>query len=112
VAGDLIRIWAASDSRSATEWLSANPSAEPEADERWAALVEVLVGQSPSEAATVVAGITPGAVQDEAVIAVLHQWSLRDPVGAAAWIDLFPPGSLRTRAEVELAGISAARAAR
>jgi hypothetical protein len=111
-AGGLIRIWAASDLCSAREWLEAHPSAEPETDERWAAFAEVLVSRSPSEAATAVAGIFPGAVQDEAVVAVLHQWALRDPAGAAGWIDLFPPGALRTRAENELAGVSKARAAR
>ena len=54
----------------------------------------------------VVEQIPPGSIQTEAVISVLHQWFLRDMAGAAAWVDQFPAGDLKVRAENEMSGIA------
>ena len=65
--------------------------------------------ESPERAARLVMEeIAPGQRQSEAAMMVLHQWALRDPSGAAAWIELFPEGTLKKRAERELHGIKSA----
>ena len=61
--------------------------------------------ENPVDAATlVVEWISPGEVQNEAAISVLHQWVLREPDAALAWAQLFPDENLRDRAlkEVEV----------
>jgi len=61
--------------------------------------------ENPADAAKlVVEWISPGEVQNEAAISVLHQWALREPNAALAWAQLFPEESLRNRAlkEVEV----------
>lgn len=52
----------------------------------------------------VVEWISPGEVQNEAAISVLHQWALLDPDAALAWAQLFPEG-LRDRALTEVANV-------
>ena len=62
--------------------------------------------ENPIEAAKLVAEwISPGEVQNEAAISVLHQWALRDPKAALAWARLFPEEGLRDRALNEMANI-------
>lgn len=66
------------------------------------ALVEAKI--NPAEAANlVVNSISPGEIQAEAAISVLHQWALADPDAAAAWATLFPDEGLRDRAINEVA---------
>jgi len=57
----------------------------------------------PADAAQlVVEQIGPGPVQSEAVISVLHEWARQDPAAARAWLQRFPEGELRDRAQQEL----------
>ncbi len=59
--------------------------------------------ENPADAAQLVAEwISPGAVQDEAAMSVLHQWALRDADAALAWAQLFPDETLRDRALSEV----------
>jgi hypothetical protein len=65
----------------------------------------------PEAAARLVAEhLPPGPLQDETALAVLHQWILRDPTGARAWVEIFPEGPLLEIAEAELAAAAAYRA--
>jgi len=49
--------------------------------------------------------MTPGQIQTETAISVLHQWALRDVNAAAAWAATFPEGPLRQRAMNDIEGI-------
>jgi hypothetical protein len=97
------------------QWADQNESAarayainKPPGEERDRLLSRVAFTRSkenPADAAKLVAEwISPGEVQNEAAISVLHQWALRDPDAALAWAQLFPEESLRGRAlkEVEV----------
>ncbi|MBW8780270.1 MAG: hypothetical protein JF599_00050 [Verrucomicrobia bacterium] len=52
-----------------------------------------------------VTDIFPGRARDEAMISVLHQWTLRDPETAKAWADSFRDDRLKTRALAETQGV-------
>src|SRR6185503_15598474 len=97
------------------QWADQNESAarayainKPPGEERDRLLSRVALTrskESPVDAAKlVVEWISPGEVQNEAAISVLHQWALLDPDAALAWAQLFPEESLRNRAlkEVEV----------
>lgn len=78
----------------------------PDEDSRQRAFAKVAVARaesSPMEAARLVAErVPPGPLQDETALAVLHQWILRDPKAARAWVEIFPDGELMQVAEAEL----------
>jgi hypothetical protein len=52
-----------------------------------------------------VSGLEPGTVQDEAAMAVLHQWALQDSAAALQWAEGFAETSLRDRAIEEITNI-------
>src|SRR5688572_20433740 len=61
---------------------------------------------APAEAARlVIAELAPGHRQAEAVVMVLHQWALNDPIGARGWVAMFPDGELKERVSRELNGL-------
>jgi hypothetical protein len=63
--------------------------------------------ENPAEAAKlVIESIAPGETQNEAVMSVLHQWALLNPTQALAWAQLFPEGTLKTRALKEVENLS------
>ena len=63
----------------------------------------MLSKENPTEAGKLVAEqISPGEIQNEAAISVLHQWLLRDTNAAAAWVQLFPASPIRERALKEV----------
>ena len=100
----LTSLWMARDSAAATAWISAQKSPDLR-DLCWQVGVSELAKKSPEQAANLaVDHIASETLQAEAVISVLHQWILRDRKAAAEWVDLFPAGPLRTRAEGELKG--------
>lgn len=103
--GNFVQLWSAVDLQSAYRWVYQIPAGEV----RNALMVRVaFVGAQivPDEAASlVVEELPPGAIQDEATMMVLHQWALRDPDSAAAWVNLFPDDQFRDRALNELQGI-------
>lgn len=106
VMENLLPIWTAKDPGAAQAWLESQPQDEAR-DRQCAGLALELAKTAPEDAANVaVKSISPGAAQDEAVMAVLHQWAKRDPGGASAWVADFPESDLRTRAEEELAGLT------
>jgi len=103
----LAQAWAAHDLNGALTWAAQLPASE-QRDPMLARLAFSQAQSDPVHAATMVAEqISPGSVQDEAAISVLHQWALQDPTAAAAWLEEFSPGSLHDRGEQELASIAA-----
>ena len=86
------------------KWIA--EKAAPEKRDRFlAAGIQALAARSPEEAAILaVSGIEDPVLLEEAVISALHQWALTDRERAAAWVELFPEGPLRERAEGELFG--------
>lgn len=65
----------------------------------------VLSKSDPVAAALLVSGLEPGAVQDEAAMAVLHQWALTDSAAALQWAEGFAETSLRDRALAEITNL-------
>jgi hypothetical protein len=82
---------------------------KPAGEERDRLLARVALSRAktePAEAAKfVVAEMSPGETQNEAVMSVLHQWALREPYQALAWVQLFPESDLRSRALTEIENI-------
>ena len=107
VIGNLGQQWAAADLPAARDWTLGLPPGE---------IREDLIGRigyvwslsDPAAAADFVAvEATPGTGQVEAAISILHQWNLRDPGAARAWVECFPSGSALERAEAEVADLQA-----
>jgi hypothetical protein len=104
--GDLSQQWAEKDFAAASSWASEQPAGEPR-DQIFARLALVLVKTAPADAVELVTSqIASAPLQAEAAISVVHQWAIKDPVAAAAWVTRFPEGELKTRAQEELAGIA------
>jgi hypothetical protein len=103
--GDLTEEWAHANSSAARDWVLEQPAGGTR-DELLSRIVFVQAKENPAGAARLVAEhISPGLVYDEAVITVVHQWSRQDPAAAAAWIENFPAGPLKVRAQKELEGL-------
>ncbi len=97
--------WASHDFKAAHEWLRKQEPGDWR-DQLMARVAYVGSQSDPAAAAQIVSTeMAPGPKQNEAAISVLHQWAQRDSAAAAAWVDAFPPGDLRTRAQAELEGI-------
>jgi hypothetical protein len=102
----LAQRWAEKDFPAALEWALTRAAGE-QRDQLIARLAFIQSQTSPIEAGTLaVQNIPPGEAQTEAVMAVLHQWGLRDLPAAQQWVAQFPDGDLRTRAINELEGIA------
>lgn len=96
--------WMARDPDAAIEWISKQRSSGIR-DLCWSTGLIELAKKSPERAANLaVEKMSLQSLQAEAVISVLHQWVLQDRKAAAEWVELFPAGPLRTRAEGELNG--------
>ena len=65
----------------------------------------VLSKSNPTAAAHLVSGLEPGTVQDEAAMAVLHQWALQDSSAALRWAEAFSDPTLRERALAEISNL-------
>lgn len=99
---NLVHQWAERDELAATAYAMQKPSGE-ERDRLLSRVAFTRAKENPLDAAKLVAEwISPGEVQNEAAISVLHQWALRDPKAALAWAQLFREESLRDRALNEL----------
>lgn len=105
--GQLLQLLTAKDPDAAIRWASR----QTDAVVRESAFADIALRHAeaaPEAAARLVAGhLTPGPLQDETALAVLHQWILRDPASARAWVEIFPDGSLLETAEAELAAAAA-----
>lgn len=103
----LIQLLAVKNPDAAIRWAAK----QTDADIRESAFAGIALRHAeamPEAAARLVAEhLSPGPRQDEAALAVLHQWILRDPSGARAWVEIFPDGSLLETAEAELAAAAA-----
>jgi hypothetical protein len=107
VLQDIAQQWAEQDLSSASTWIEQLPAGK-ERNQIIERLAYVESKTDPADAARmVVSEIPAGLVQTEAAISVIHQWGKRDMAGAKAWVDAFPDGPVRDRAENELAGIAA-----
>jgi hypothetical protein len=103
----IVHQWAALDDGAAYAYASRKPPGE-ERDRLLGRIALVRAYADPVEAARFVAAeISPGEIQNEAGMSVLHQWALRDTNSAAAWARLFPEGALRDRAISEVETITA-----
>lgn len=103
----LCQIWAEDNIRGVLSWSEKHAERLPH-DEVVARIAFVQAQTEPAEAARLVAmQIEPGTVQDEAVMAVLHQWALRDPDEPLRWVERFSDGPLKERALAELHGVQA-----
>jgi len=101
------QLWAEKDFDSALGWALQQPQGE-QRDRLLGRVAFAESKTSPSSAASVVQeSISPGPIQDEAAIAIAHQWGLRDSAAALAWVSSLPQGALRERAQSELAGLAA-----
>jgi hypothetical protein len=99
---NLVQQWADQNEPAATEYAMSKPPGE-ERDRLLSRVAFTRSKENPAEAAKLVAEwISPGQVQNEAAISVLHQWALRDGNAALAWAQLFPEDSLRDRALKEV----------
>ena len=107
VTGNLVQQWAERQLFEAATWINKQPAGE-QRDQIVGRFAYVQSQTEPAAAANLVMEQIPaGPIQEEAAIAVLHQWGMRDIASAAAWANQFPPGALRDRAEAELQGLAA-----
>ena len=96
--------WCEKEPATAIEWAREQPQGEWR-DRLLARISAVLSKLDPVAAAQLVSGLEPGDLQDEAVMAVLHQWALKDPAAALEWAGAFSESPLRDRALVEIANL-------
>jgi len=106
VLENLVQQWAERDYAAASA--HALNKAPGEERNRLLGRVAFMRAQSdPAQAANLVAeNISPGEIQTEAAMSVLHQWALRDTRSAAAWAQSFPEGALRARAIQEVENLT------
>jgi hypothetical protein len=103
---NLVHQWADQDEPAARDYALNRPAGE-ERDRLLGRVAFVLSKENPAEAARLVAEqISPGEIQNEAAISVLHQWLLRDTYSAAAWAQLFSASPIRERALKEAENVS------
>lgn len=98
--------WASSDFDAAAGWARALP----EGDQRnllMARLVQIRAVEEPAQAASLLSewGLTAN-TEEEAAMAILHQWLLKDPEAARKWVEMFPDGALKQRANLAVEGMS------
>jgi hypothetical protein len=102
---NLVHQWAERDEPVARAYAIQKPPGE-ERDRLLSRVALARSKENPLDAAKLVAEwISPGEVQNEAAISVLHQWALRDPKAALAWAQSFREESLRDRASTEMSNI-------
>jgi hypothetical protein len=102
---NIVQSWAAQDLSAATSWaLTESP---PDSRDTLLTRISFVLSQSdPREAANfIVKNLPPGAIQTEAAISVLHNWAIKDWNSAKQWVDQFPEGPLRERAQTEITGV-------
>ncbi len=97
--------WATQEPGEALEWAKQEEDIAYR-DRLLARVAFAAAPDDPEAAASIVANdMTPGPRQAEAAMSVLHQWSLRDPAAATAWVATFQEGALRERAMQEIESI-------
>ena len=106
---NMVQQWAERDQPGATAYAMQKPPGD-ERDRLLSRVAFTRAKENPRDAANLVAeSISPGDVQNEAAISVLHQWALRDPKSALAWVEGFGVEALRDRALTEMWNILSPR---
>jgi len=96
--------WCDKESKTVLDWAREQPPGEWR--ERLLARVSYVLSKSdPLAAAEVVSGLEPGSQQDEAAIAVVHQWAQQDPSAALKWVEGFGDPTLHKRALEEISNL-------
>jgi hypothetical protein len=96
--------WCEKETEDAVDWAHEQPPGEWR--ERLLSRASFVLSKSdPAAAAQLVSGLEPGTVQDEAAMAVLHQWALQDSSAALRWAEAFPESTLRDRALAEITSL-------
>jgi hypothetical protein len=102
---NLTQQWAAKNHSAALAWAMEQMAGDVR-DRLIQRIAFVQAQSSPVDAAQlVIEQIPPGPIQADATITVLHQWALKDLVAAAAWVQRFPEGDLKQRAQQEIRGL-------
>lgn len=104
--------WAGADFVSAYSWAGELPEGEQK-DRVVMRLLQLRATEAPSEAAALLsASPLSGGAQEEAAMTIVHQWILKDPEAARQWVELFPEGPIKDRANVAVQGMTAYRGRR
>ncbi len=96
--------WCERETEAVVEWAQAQPPGEWR-DRLLARTSFVLSKSDPTAAAALVSGLEPGSLQDEAAMAVLHQWAIKDSSAALQWAEGFAEPILRERALAEISNL-------
>ncbi len=96
--------WCGKEPEAALDWACEQPPGEWR-DRLLASASFMLSKSDPAAAAHLVSDLEPGTVQDEAVMAVLHQWALQDSSAALQWAEAFSESPLRDRALAEISNL-------
>ena len=96
--------WCEKESGAALDWALTQPRGEWQ-DRLVARASFVLSKSDPVRAGRLVAGLEPGVLQEEAAMAVLHQWALQDPSAHSSAAEGFPEPALRERALAEISNL-------
>jgi len=96
--------WCEKECETVLDWAREQPPGEWR-DRLLARASFVLSKSDPAAAAHLVSGLEPGNLQDEAVMAVLHQWALQDSSAALEWAEAFSEPALRERALAEISNL-------
>ncbi len=103
---NLVMQWAAQDEQAALAYANSRPAGDGR-NRLFGRIAFIQSQQNPAEAAQLVAEkISPGTVQDEAAISVVHQWAWSDPNAAMVWAEQLPD-DLRKRAINEVKNLTA-----
>jgi hypothetical protein len=96
--------WAAVEPEQAAGWAREIP--DQSLRERVLSVIATAWGDRDPVAAAglALASLSPGRLQDEAVIGIVQRWVQNGPEAASAWVDQFPAGELRESALAILAG--------
>jgi hypothetical protein len=96
--------WCEKECETVLDWAGGQPPGEWR-DRLTARASFVLSKSEPAAAANLVSGLEPGPVQDEAAMAVLHQWALQDSDAALRWAEGIAEPILRERALAEISNL-------
>jgi hypothetical protein len=96
--------WCEKEPAAVLDWALAQPPGE------WRGRLSagasfVLSKSDPVAAANLVSALEPGTLQDEAAMAVLHQWALKDSEAALQWAEEFSEPAFRERALAEISNL-------
>lgn len=103
--------WCEKETGDAIGWAQAQPPGGWR-DRLLGRVAYVLSKSDPAAAAQIVSDLEPGTSQNEAAMAVLHQWALQDSDAALRWADGFSEPTLRARALEEISNLRQSMAAR